>query len=144
MILDTNALSAFAEGDEGLASQLEAAQELYLPVVVLGEYRFGVRQSRHRKAYEDWLHAALSDLAVLPILDSTTEHYAALCHELRRAGTPPSHQRCLDRRVEPGVPSASGQSGRPLRRGARPGPYRLVAPRVPAAFPSGPQPDGAP
>lgn len=88
MILDTNALSAFAEGDEGLGAQLETAQELYLPVVVLGEYRFGVRQSRYRKTYEEWLQMALSELAVLPILDSTTEHYAALCHELRRAGTP--------------------------------------------------------
>lgn len=88
MILDTNALSAFAEGDEGLGRQLEAAQELYLPVVVLGEYRFGVRQSRHRKTYEEWLQTTLSELAVLPILDSTTEHYAALCHELKKAGTP--------------------------------------------------------
>jgi tRNA(fMet)-specific endonuclease VapC len=88
MILDTNALSAFAEGDEGLAAQLEVAPELYLPVVVLGEYRFGIRQSRHRKAYEDWLRGALRDLAVLPVLDSTSQHYAVLCHELKRAGTP--------------------------------------------------------
>lgn len=88
MILDTNALSAFAEGDEDLAAQLEVASELCLPVVVLGEYRFGVRQSRHRKAHEEWLREALSELAVLPILDSTSQHYAVLCHELKRAGTP--------------------------------------------------------
>ena len=88
MILDTNALSAFAEGDEELLTQLEVAPELHLPVIVLGEYRFGVRQSRHRRAYERWLSEALRDLTVLPVLDSTTEHYAALCHELRTAGTP--------------------------------------------------------
>ena len=88
MILDTNALSAFAEGDEGLRECLKGEEELYLPVVVLGEYRFGVRQSRHRKAYEQWLREALSRLDVLPILDSTTEHYAALCQELKGAGTP--------------------------------------------------------
>lgn len=88
MILDTNALSAFADGDEELGAQLAAARELYLPVVVLGEYRFGVRQSRHRRAYEEWLGQALSDLVVLPVLEPTTEYYAALCHELKRAGTP--------------------------------------------------------
>ncbi|MFC1525441.1 type II toxin-antitoxin system VapC family toxin [Candidatus Latescibacterota bacterium] len=88
MILDTNALSAFAEGDEELGERLKVEQDLHLPVVVLGEYRFGVRQSRHRKAYEKWLREALSQLEVLPILDSTTEHYAALCEELRGAGTP--------------------------------------------------------
>ena len=88
MILDTNALSAFAEGDEGLIAQLETTPELHLPVIVLGEYRFGVRQSRHRKAYEQWLHETLPELTVLPVLDSTTVHYAALCHELKKAGTP--------------------------------------------------------
>ena len=88
MILDTNALSAFAEGDEGLLARIEAAPELHLPVIVLGEYRFAVRQSRYRRTYETWLGEALPDFAVLPVLDSTTEHYAALCHELKRAGTP--------------------------------------------------------
>ena len=88
MILDTNALSAFAEGDEGLGARLEVVAELCLPVVVLGEYRFGVRQSRHRTAYEEWLQVVLSELEVLPVLATTTEHYAALCHELKKAGTP--------------------------------------------------------
>ena len=88
MILDTNALSAFADGDESLGAQLASAPELCLPVTVLGEYRFGVRQSRHRKAYEEWLGQALRELAVLPVLESTAEHYAALCHELKKAGTP--------------------------------------------------------
>ena len=45
-------------------------------------------QSRHRKAYEEWLREALSELSVLPVLDSTTVHYATLCHELKKAGTP--------------------------------------------------------
>ena len=88
MILDTNALSAFADGDESLLAQLEAALELCVPVVVLGEYRFGIRQSRYRRTYETWLDHALEDLEVLPVLDSTAREYATLCHELREAGTP--------------------------------------------------------
>jgi tRNA(fMet)-specific endonuclease VapC len=88
MILDTNALSAFAEGDEDLGALLGTSAELCVPSVVLGEYRFGVRQSRHRKVYEEWLREALSDLVVLPVLDSTSVHYAALWHKLKKAGTP--------------------------------------------------------
>ena len=88
MILDTNALSAFADGDEGLGARLASAQELYLPVVVLGEYRFGVRRSRHRETYEAWLGQVLPELQVLPVMEGTTEHYAATCDELKAAGTP--------------------------------------------------------
>ena len=88
MILDTNALSAFAEGDEGLAKCLAGVHDLRVPVVVLGEFRFGMRFSRHRRTYENWLNEALRDLDVLPVLESTAEFYAVLCGELKRAGTP--------------------------------------------------------
>jgi len=88
MILDTNALSALADGDDDLLSQLESAPELCVPVVVLGEYRFGVRQSRYRRTYERWLDEACADLSILPVLESTAKEYAALFQELRRAGTP--------------------------------------------------------
>ena len=88
MILDTDALSAFADGDAALDACLQRATELHVPVVVVGEYRYGVRRSRHRESYERWLASAIETLTVLPVLDSTSRHYAALCHELRQAGTP--------------------------------------------------------
>ena len=62
--------------------------ELCVPVIVLGEYRYGIRQSRYRRSYEQWPDSALQDLTVLPVLDSTTKEYAALFQELRNAGTP--------------------------------------------------------
>ncbi len=88
MILDTNALSALADGDEGLLTRLDTTVELCVPVIVLGEYRFGIRQSRYRRSYERWLDGALADLTVLPVLDSTTREYAAVFSELKRASTP--------------------------------------------------------
>jgi tRNA(fMet)-specific endonuclease VapC len=88
MILDTNALSALADGDEALFARLDAVPELYVPVVVLGEYRFGIEQSRYRRTYERWLDDALGDLAVLPILEPTARQYAKLFRELKAAGTP--------------------------------------------------------
>ena len=48
VILDTNALSAFADGQESLRQAIQSEDDLFIPVIVLGEYLFGIRQSRHR------------------------------------------------------------------------------------------------
>lgn len=48
LIFDTNTLSAFADGDPDLRSAIAVENELALPSVVLGEYLFGIRQSRYR------------------------------------------------------------------------------------------------
>lgn len=42
LILDTNALSAFADGDPGLRREIGQETDLALPAVVLGEYMFGI------------------------------------------------------------------------------------------------------
>ena len=41
MILDTNALSAFADGVVPVLQQIATADELHVPVIVLGEYDLG-------------------------------------------------------------------------------------------------------
>ena len=55
MILDTNALSAFADDIRPVVQQIATADELHIPVIVLGEYRFGIATSRRRREYEAWL-----------------------------------------------------------------------------------------
>ena len=49
MIVDTNALSAFADGVPPVVQQIATADELHVPVIVLGEYRFGIATSRRRR-----------------------------------------------------------------------------------------------
>ena len=88
MILDTNALSAAAENDRGVVAVLARAQEMALPVIVLGEYRHGIAQSRHRAMYESWLTGLLNDCIVLDIQEPTTHHYAEIALELKRKGKP--------------------------------------------------------
>ena len=88
MILDTNALSAVAEGNTGIMPILANAQELALPVVVIGEYRYGIARSRHRAKYRRWLDSLIADCTVLDIIEETTHHYAAVNIELREAGKP--------------------------------------------------------
>ncbi|MEX0323181.1 MAG: type II toxin-antitoxin system VapC family toxin [Puniceicoccaceae bacterium] len=88
MILDTNAVSAFFAGDAGAVECLGVAGELYMPVIVLGEFRFGLIGSRERKTWEPKLLAFASTCRILPVQESTTVHYAHIRNQLRKAGTP--------------------------------------------------------
>ena len=88
MILDTNALSAAADDDPGAVAVLARADQIVLPVIVLGEYRHGIAQSRHRASYENWLAELLNDCQVLDIQEPTTHHYAEISLELKRKGKP--------------------------------------------------------
>jgi tRNA(fMet)-specific endonuclease VapC len=88
MIIDTNALSAVADDHPDVVSLLARSDQIAIPVIVLGEYRYGIAQSRHRAAYENWLSELLRDCNVLDINDSTAIHYAAIALELKLAGKP--------------------------------------------------------
>ena len=47
MILDTNAISDFADANKRLLDRIQQADDdLHLPVIVLGEYRYGLKSSR--------------------------------------------------------------------------------------------------
>jgi tRNA(fMet)-specific endonuclease VapC len=88
MIVDTNALSAAADDEPTLIAILTRASQMVIPVIVLGEYRYGIAQSRHCAAYENWLAGLLRDCAVLDINEPTTQHYAKITLELRQKGKP--------------------------------------------------------
>ena len=88
MILDTNALSAFVDGDRGVGEILRTQERAAIPVIVLGEFRYGVAASRHRSSYEDWLDSHLRHFDVLPVTDETAVAYAALRVDLKRSGRP--------------------------------------------------------
>ena len=88
MILDTNALSAWAEGIAGIADPLRSAERLVVPSIVLGEYYFGIRQSRYRTRYEHWLNQFLRDTEVAAINADTASEYAGIRLELKLSGSP--------------------------------------------------------
>lgn len=88
MMLDTNALSAFADGDRVLEPIVRRQPLLYLPVIALGEYRFGIRFSRSRREYETWLIRHLPEFQLLSVDEPTTSLYAEIRAELKAAGTP--------------------------------------------------------
>ena len=88
MILDTNALSAAADREPAALKVVATAESLAVPVIVLGEYRLGIAQSRHRKSYEEWLREWLSVVKVLDVDEQTGHHYAAIGLELKGVGKP--------------------------------------------------------
>ena len=88
MILDTNAVSALAEGAPAVLAALADVALPSLPVIVLGEFRFGAAQSRHRGRYEAWLARLVAASQVLPVDEETARHYAGVRARLRAAGRP--------------------------------------------------------
>jgi tRNA(fMet)-specific endonuclease VapC len=88
MILDTNALSAFADDVASVVRQVASTDELHVPVIVLGEYRFGIAISRRRREYEAWLLRGRSFWNVLPLVEETATHYASIRQQLKGDGVP--------------------------------------------------------
>ena len=88
MILDTNALSAWAEGRVSVEAPLRTADRLIVPSVVLGEYYFGIRQSRQRVRYREWLARYLPLTEIAAVTAATADAYAEIRLELKRLGTP--------------------------------------------------------
>jgi predicted nucleic acid-binding protein len=88
VILDTNALSAFADGEAAVGDVLRTQRRASIPVVVLGEFRYGIAGSRHKAEYEAWLEATLPAFDVLVVDEGTARAYVELRVELKRAGQP--------------------------------------------------------
>jgi tRNA(fMet)-specific endonuclease VapC len=88
VILDTNGLSALAEGEPGLEPLLRRAAQVAIPVTVLGEYRYGISQSRNHIHYEQWLAEYLPSFRILEVDERTTISYSSVRGELKKAGTP--------------------------------------------------------
>ena len=88
MILDTNAVSALLAGDKELAVVLASGERHHLPVIVIGEYRYGLLRSKHRQRLGPLLDILIRESIPLAVDVETTDHYAQVRDELRRGGTP--------------------------------------------------------
>lgn len=84
--LDTNAVSALFDGDDALRSLLSHDERHALPIVVVGEYRYGLLRSRHRKRLEALLGSLVRESELLLVEDETTRRYAQVREGLRRRG----------------------------------------------------------
>lgn len=80
-----------------------------LPVIVLGEFRYGIAESRYRAQYEAWLDSQLPEFDILPVTETTTIAYATVRIALRRSGRPipANHAWIAALAVQHGVPILS-------------------------------------
>ncbi len=88
--LDTNRLTDLFRGDAALAARLELCDEVWLPLVVLGEIKAGFYGGAEPVRNQALLQILLAKPTVRILLPGreTAEHYARLYVQLRRAGTP--------------------------------------------------------
>jgi tRNA(fMet)-specific endonuclease VapC len=88
VILDTNSLSAYADGVSAAVAAVNSATAVELSVISLGEFRFGIAQSRYKMDYERWLRDNLPFYGILDIDQDTAAAYAEIRLELKQAGRP--------------------------------------------------------
>ena len=88
MILDTNAVSALLVGDPELEKVLAPAERHHLPVIVIGEYRYGLLRSRDQVRLRELLDLLARESIVLSVDEGTAEMYSQIREELRRKGKP--------------------------------------------------------
>lgn len=88
--LDTNRLTDLFRGDSELAGFLGTCDEVWIPFVVLAEMKAGFYGGVRQAENEALLSKLLSrqTVAILYASRETTEQYARLFVQLKRAGTP--------------------------------------------------------
>jgi tRNA(fMet)-specific endonuclease VapC len=88
VILDTNAVSSLLAGDPALGDLLAARPRHHLPVLVIGEYLFGLVRSRHRERLGLLFASLIRESRVLVVDQVTAEVYSQVREELRTRGRP--------------------------------------------------------
>jgi tRNA(fMet)-specific endonuclease VapC len=90
ILLDTNRLTDALRGDRDAVEIVEQAAEVWIPFVALAEIRAGFRLGTRAHQNERLMTAFLQQPGIEPLYadSGTTEVYARLFAQLRRAGTP--------------------------------------------------------
>jgi len=88
VIVDTNALSAFSQGNLVVRELIAESNGPYLPVVVYGELRFGLLGSRQRDRGVPWLDQIAGEWVTLNIELETAKQYSEVRQWLRLNSRP--------------------------------------------------------
>lgn len=88
--IDTSAYSRLMRGEEAVRTRLETAEEVLVPVTVLGElhagFHLGSQKQKNIEELADFL--AQPGVRILPVTESTAQRYGGLVKHLRDHGTP--------------------------------------------------------
>ncbi len=88
LALDTNAYKALGEGDPRLAGDMRRADAIGLPIIVLGELRFGFMNGSRLRQNTETLERFLATprVQILELGDRTTRLFGEIATLLRGAG----------------------------------------------------------
>jgi len=88
VLLDTNIISALLKGDTTLIDKIDAASEVYLPSIVLGELYYGAEYSTQIDKSRSNISKLSDAYDVLIVDEDTAKIYGLLKATLRNQGTP--------------------------------------------------------
>ena len=87
-VLDTNIIIAFFKQDAAVLEHLKAADELFVPAVVLGELSYGARKSGKIQVNLERIRDFEAVVSVLPVNAATADNYGIIKEALRAKGRP--------------------------------------------------------
>ena len=90
LALDTNRYTDLCRGEVSVVDTVEAAEEVWLPFIVVGELRAGFAAGTQGPRNEAVLRRFMlkPGVAILYPDEQTTHHYANVYRQLRKQGTP--------------------------------------------------------
>ena len=90
LCIDTNAYAAFKRGHKQIQELLEAADEVLIPTIVLGElyagFAIGSRESANLRELGSFLHTP--GVTIAPVSERVAERYGSLMRTLKTQGMP--------------------------------------------------------
>ena len=88
--LDTNAYSAFDEGDTRFKTLINEKNDIAVPIIVIGELKGGFAGGNQRQRNEQLLETLLDapNVEVVNLSFKTTEYYAEVLAVLKKSGKP--------------------------------------------------------
>jgi len=87
-LLDTNIIIAWLQGESAIANEIEKAEEVHIPVIVVGELYYGATFSTHVQKNINEIKKVTSNYNVLLIDEETAINYGNIKTALRKIGKP--------------------------------------------------------
>ena len=90
VLCDTNAVTALRLANREVIETMEAADTVYMSVIVLAELYHGYAKGSQREKNEEWLQRFLNKptVRILQITEETSQVWAQVILDLKKAGTP--------------------------------------------------------
>ncbi len=88
ILLDTNIISAWLKGEKAIADKIDDADEVYIPVHVLGELYYGAQHSTNVQTNLANIKKVIARYELLNTNEVTASLYGIIKASLRRKGKP--------------------------------------------------------